>query len=40
MHSSSHCQGLRGTSSEICMKFNAAPLSDPSPNRIRPYIRL
>jgi hypothetical protein len=35
-----HCQGLRLISSEKCTKFDAVPLSDPSPNRIRPDTRL
>jgi hypothetical protein len=34
------CQGLRHTLSEICTKFDAVPLSDPSRNRISPYTRL
>jgi hypothetical protein len=29
-HLSNHCQGLRRTSSQICTKFDAIPLSDPS----------
>jgi hypothetical protein len=35
---SNHCQGLRSTFSEICTKFDAVPLSDPSRNRIRALI--
>jgi hypothetical protein len=37
---SNHCQGLCGTSSEICTKFDAVPLPDPQRNRIRPDIQL
>jgi hypothetical protein len=37
---SNHRQGLRYTFSEICTKFCAVPLSDPSRNRIRPDTRL
>jgi hypothetical protein len=33
---SNHCQGLRRTFSNICTKFDAAPLSDPSRNHSRP----
>jgi hypothetical protein len=36
----SHCQGLRGTSNEICTKLNAILLSGPSRNHIRPDRRL
>jgi hypothetical protein len=32
---SNHFQGLRSTSSEICTKFDAVPMSDPLRNRIR-----
>jgi hypothetical protein len=37
---SNHCRGLRCTVSEICTKFDAVPLSEPSPNLIRPETRL
>jgi hypothetical protein len=37
---SNHCQGLCRTFSEICTKFDAVPLSNPSRNRIGPDIRL
>jgi hypothetical protein len=37
---SNYCQGLSRTFSEICTKFYALPLSDPSINRIGPDIRL
>jgi hypothetical protein len=37
---SNQCQGLRCTFSEICTKFDAIPLSNPSRNRIRPNMRL
>jgi hypothetical protein len=37
---SNHCQGIRGTFSEICTKFDGVPLSDPSRNRIRRGTRL
>jgi hypothetical protein len=33
---SNHCQGLRLTFPEICTKFEAVPLSDPSRNRVKP----
>jgi hypothetical protein len=33
------CQGLRHIFSEICTKFEAVPLSDPSRNRMRPDTR-
>jgi hypothetical protein len=33
---SNHCQGLRNTFSQICTKFDAVPLLDPSQNYIRP----
>jgi hypothetical protein len=36
---SNHCQGLRRTSSEICTKFGAIRLSDPSRNSTSPNIR-
>jgi hypothetical protein len=35
-HLSNHCQCLCRTFSEICTKFDAVPLLDPSRNRIRP----
>jgi hypothetical protein len=38
--SSNHCQGLRRTFPEICIKFGVDPLSDPLRNRIRPDTRL
>jgi hypothetical protein len=37
---SNHCHVLHRTFSEICTKFVAVPLSDPSRNRIRPDIWL
>jgi hypothetical protein len=37
---SKHCQGIRRTFSEICTKFDAVPLSDPSRYHIRPDARL
>jgi hypothetical protein len=35
-HFSNHCQSLCRTFSEICTKFDAVPLSDPSRNIMRP----
>jgi hypothetical protein len=37
---SDRCQGLRSTFSEICTKFDAIPLLDPSYNCIRPFTQL
>jgi hypothetical protein len=37
---SNHFHGLRRTFSEICKKFDALPLSDPSQNRVSPDTRL
>jgi hypothetical protein len=33
---SNHCQDLRSTFFEVCIKFNAHSLSDPSRNRVMP----
>jgi hypothetical protein len=37
---SNHCHDLHLTGFEICTKFDAVPLSDPSRNRIWPDTRL
>jgi hypothetical protein len=37
---SNHCQGLHRTTSEICSKFDAVCLSNPSRNRVRPDMKL
>jgi hypothetical protein len=39
-HLSNQCQSLRRTFAEICTKFDAYSLSDPSRNRIMPDARL
>jgi hypothetical protein len=39
-HLSNHCQDLHLTFPKICTKFDAAPLSDPFQNCIRPEKRL